>query len=98
VVLRSPELVLRLLVLVYPRSAERRRELLGELGAMRRLERPLWVAEQIETALFDGLRERVRMTFALLPQPLLLKQSPGVADPELALPWVQRALRRRWGL
>lgn len=56
----APELVLRLLTLVYPRNSVGRRELIAELRAMRRLERPTWVGEQIETALREGLRQRLR--------------------------------------
>jgi hypothetical protein len=56
----APGFVLRLLVLCYPRSNPRRRELLGELYAVPRIERPFWVAEQVEVALFEGLRDRFK--------------------------------------
>ncbi|MGW3997980.1 hypothetical protein ACWEF6_31205 [Amycolatopsis sp. NPDC004772] len=54
-----PGFVLRIAVLLYPRGDERRRELLAELYAMPRIVRPFWVAEQFETALFEGSKERI---------------------------------------
>lgn len=45
----APGVVLRLLVLAYPRSHPRRRELLAELRAIDVVHRPLWVLGQIET-------------------------------------------------
>lgn len=59
----APGVVLRLIVLFYPRGHPRRRELLGELYAVPRIERPFWVAEQLEVALFEGLRGRVGAWF-----------------------------------
>ncbi len=56
----APGFVLRLLVFAYPRSDPRRRELIAELYAMPRIQRPLWVAEQLEVALFEGLAHRIR--------------------------------------
>ncbi|MDP9164686.1 MAG: DUF2314 domain-containing protein [Actinomycetota bacterium] len=56
----APGLVLRFVTLAYPRDDPRRRELRAELFAVPRIERPLWVAEQIEVALCEGLWERVR--------------------------------------
>src|SRR5690348_6208017 len=55
----APGVALRLIVLLYPRGNLRRRELLGELYAVPRIERPFWVAEQLEVALFEGLRDRL---------------------------------------
>lgn len=54
----APGVVLRLLVRAYPRDHPRREELLGELYAMDFVKRPLWVAQQIETAVFEGLPAR----------------------------------------
>jgi hypothetical protein len=51
----APGFCLRLIVLAYPRSDPRRDELIAELYAVPRLQRPLWVAEQLEVALFEGL-------------------------------------------
>jgi hypothetical protein len=59
----TPGLCLRLLVLAYPRSDPRRTELIAELYAVPYIQRPLWVAEQLEVALFEGLPHRV---FAVL--------------------------------
>jgi len=54
----APGAVLRMIVLLFPRDDPRRRELLGELHAVPRIERPFWVIEQLEVALFEGLRHR----------------------------------------
>jgi hypothetical protein len=56
----APGFVLRLLVFAYPRSDPRRRELIAELYAVHRIQRPLWVAEQLEAALFEGVPQRIR--------------------------------------
>lgn len=55
----APGFCLRLLVLIYPRSDPRRTELIAELYAVPRIQRPLWVAEQLETALFEGFPRRL---------------------------------------
>ncbi|MDQ3274005.1 MAG: hypothetical protein M3Q39_02960 [Actinomycetota bacterium] len=55
----APGFCLRLIVLAYPRSDPRRAELIAELYAVPRVQRPLWVAEQLEVALFEGLAHRV---------------------------------------
>jgi hypothetical protein len=55
-----PGLVLRLVVLLYPKGHPRRGELIGELYARPRWERPWFVAEQLEVALSEGLPTRVR--------------------------------------
>lgn len=54
-----PGFCLRLIVLAYPRSDPRRKELIAELYAVPRIHRPLWVAEQLEVALFEGLAHRI---------------------------------------
>jgi hypothetical protein len=56
----APGLVLRLLLLVYPRSDPRRRELLAEMRAIPYFERPLFVGEQFETVLCEGVPHRAR--------------------------------------
>lgn len=56
----APGAVLRLIVLLYRHGNPRRLELLGELYAVPRIERPFWVAEQLEVALFEGLRDRLK--------------------------------------
>lgn len=55
----APGAVLRLIVLAYKRDDPRRQELLGELYGVPWIERPFWVAEQLEVALFEGLCSRV---------------------------------------
>ena len=54
----APGFCLRLIVLAYPRNDPRRAELIAELYAVPRIQRPLWVAEQLEVALFEGLPHR----------------------------------------
>jgi hypothetical protein len=58
----APGLCLRLIVLAYPRGDPRRAELIAELYAVPRIQRPLWVAEQLEVALFEGLGHRISAT------------------------------------
>lgn len=55
----APGAALRLIVLAFPRDDPRRRELLAELHAVKRVERPFWVVEQLEVAIFEGLWGRV---------------------------------------
>jgi hypothetical protein len=54
-----PGFVLRLLVMIYPRDDPRRCELVAQLYTLDRLERPLFVAEQLETVLFEGVPHRL---------------------------------------
>jgi hypothetical protein len=56
----APGFCLRLIVFAYPRGDPRRAELIAELYAVPRIQRPLWVAEQLEVALFEGLVMRAR--------------------------------------
>jgi hypothetical protein len=55
----APGALLRIIVLAFPRDDPRRAELLAELHAVPRIERPFWVLEQLEVALFEGAWERV---------------------------------------
>jgi hypothetical protein len=55
----APGALLRLIVLAFRRGDPRRSELLAELHRVPRLERPLWVVEQMEVALFEGIWERI---------------------------------------
>jgi hypothetical protein len=55
----APGALLRLIVLAFPRDDPRRQELRAELYAVPRIERPFWVAEQLEVALFEGLWNRL---------------------------------------
>lgn len=54
----APGFLLRLIVLSYKKDNPRRSELIAELYTIARHKRPFWVAEQIETAIFDGLVPR----------------------------------------
>ncbi|MEU8636801.1 hypothetical protein AB0C38_31910 [Amycolatopsis sp. NPDC048633] len=62
----APGLVLRVVVLIYPKDDPRRRELLAELYAVKRLEQPFFVAQQLETVLFEGVPHRVKAFFSWL--------------------------------
>jgi len=55
----APGLLLRLIVLAFPKNHPRRAELRGELDNVPWFERPFWVADQMEVALFEGLRSRL---------------------------------------
>ena len=81
----APGAALRLIVLAYQREDPRRKELLSELSHVPRIERPFWVAEQLETALSDGLRGRVIAWRAKRSIPALVTTVPAVVlmrDPE----------------
>lgn len=54
-----PGAALRAIVLLYPSGDPRRRELLAELYGIPHKIRPIWVAQQLETAFFDGLVPRL---------------------------------------
>jgi hypothetical protein len=55
----APGTLLRLIVLAFDRVDPRRQELLAELHHVPRVERPFWVAEQLEVALVEGLGQRL---------------------------------------
>jgi hypothetical protein len=74
----APGALLRLFVLAFRRDDPRRRELLSELHAVPRLERPFWVFEQLEVALFEGLWQRVAgRTVRYFAPFLLLRRTSG---------------------
>jgi hypothetical protein len=55
-----PGTTLRAILLLYPKDDPRRRELLAEMYSIpKRRERLLWVAEQLETAVFEGMFPRM---------------------------------------
>ena len=58
----APRFVLRFIVLAFHREDPRRRELLAEIHGVPRLERPVFVFEQLERALVEGLVERLVWT------------------------------------
>jgi hypothetical protein len=87
-----PGMSLRVIVLLYPPGHDRRRELVAELYAMPFRLRPLWVGQQLETAVFEGpparllaRRERVASRRR--------DRSPRSARPSLP-PGRRRAARR----
>lgn len=83
----APGVVLRLIVLIYRRGNPRRQELLGELYAVPRIERPFWVAEQLEVALFEGLRDRLRAW--------LSRRTTRIGDQLTAVNELERELERQ---
>lgn len=82
----APGFCLRLIVLAYPRGDPRRDELIAELYAVPRIQRPLWVAQQLEVALFEGLGHRVSATIHRLRDQRRKSRRPEVPaihpDPE----------------
>lgn len=54
-----PGLAARLISLCFRKSDPRRKELIAEVYAVPRWERPIWVAEQLERAISEGLWERI---------------------------------------
>ncbi len=76
----APGAVLRLVVRLYPKGHPRREELVAELYALPYSLRPLWVAEQIETSFFDGMRaRRSRHCAAGQPEAALVAQTVQVS-------------------
>jgi hypothetical protein len=55
-----PGASLRLILRIYPKGHPRRQELMAELYAMPRFERPFFVCEQLEMAVGEGLPARLR--------------------------------------
>ena len=55
----APGLLLRLIVRAFHPEDPRREELLAEVHAVPRLERPFWVFEQLEVAISEGLWGRI---------------------------------------
>lgn len=87
----APGAVLRIIVLAFRRDDPRRIELLGELPSVPRVERPFWVCEQLEVALFEGLAGRLA---ALIGRKRdgLRRHSPLVAPPDPNLSRRQRQI------
>jgi hypothetical protein len=55
----APGAFLRLIVLAFHRDDPRRAELIAELYVVPRVERPFWVMQQLEVALFEGVWDRI---------------------------------------
>src|SRR4051794_11414808 len=60
----APEFVLRSFLRLYPEDDERRMELLAELCSLPRRARPMFVVEQVETALREGIGAPVELRLA----------------------------------
>jgi len=91
----APGALLRLIVLAFPRDDPRRRELLAELPTVARTERPFWVFEQLERALFEGIGERVARvaTRRWHPEPLI-HRGIFLKDPESVLHYFVKVINR----
>jgi len=61
-----PGVILRVIVRLFPRADPRRRELQAELYAVPWWERPFWVAQTLEVAVFEGLGSRATAVLSLL--------------------------------
>jgi hypothetical protein len=51
----TPQLLLHLLVMIYPKAHPRRRELIAELAVVELWKRPFWAAEMLVAVPFEGL-------------------------------------------
>jgi Zn-dependent protease with chaperone function len=87
----APGFFLRLIVRAYPRGTPRRDELIAELYTVPRIQRPLWVAEQLEVALFEGLGQRISTTIRRLENPVLRVHSV-IVEHQLGLTKQQRPI------
>lgn len=77
----APGAMLRVIVLAFRRDDPRRKELLAELPSVPRIERPFWVFEQLELALFEGLAGRL---VTLIDQVQRYRRWPLRAQPPAA--------------
>lgn len=96
----TPGFCLRLIVLAYPRNDPRRTELIAELYAEPRIQRPLWVAEQLEVGLFEGLGHRLSaVSHRLTRRPTIDPMAENLVTPDGdvkgdELPgWIHREVR-----
>jgi hypothetical protein len=96
----APGFCLRLIVLAYPRSDPRRAELIAELRAIPRIQRPPLVAEQLEVGLFEGLGHRVSAVIhRLTRRPTIHSMAEYIVTPARSdkgdeLPgWIHREVR-----
>ena len=82
----APGLVLRVIVLAYPRSHPRRRELFAELYVVPYVERPWFVAQHLERAVFDGTaaRKQAAAQRRRKAEPAIVSRSPD-GDWELGI-------------
>jgi hypothetical protein len=76
----APGVVLRMILFCYDRNNPRRQELLSELYDVPRIERPFWVAEQLELALFEGLRDRIKPLSERKPRSQLVAGTVAAFD------------------
>lgn len=56
----APSVLVRVLSWTFPAGDSRRAEMIGELHAVPTWERPIWAAQQLEVAVFEGVPARLR--------------------------------------
>ena len=71
----APGFILRVAVKIYPRHDPRRKEIIADLYVMRRIERPFYVAEQLETVLLEGLPQRFARLLYRILRPIRMRRS-----------------------
>jgi hypothetical protein len=74
----APGVVLRCLLLAWPRDDPVRAELLADLAMLPFRERPFFVASQIPNAVFDGLATRIRVARRSRAARRAARLSPGL--------------------
>lgn len=87
----APGVTLRVIIRAWPHDHPRRRELMAELKAVPYVERLLWVAEQVESAIFDGLPTRYRSRGELFRSRQSVAALVGVVGLHCVLPVVAGA-------
>lgn len=78
-----PKFVMHLMVLIYPRDHDRRRELPAELEVVPYRERLLWVFGQCTTVLFEGVPARARDIRSRQQERSRLNEFAGSTDVQL---------------
>lgn len=109
-----PGAALRVIVRAFPKEDPRRRELQAELYVVPWWERPFWVAQQLEVAVFEGLGGRIRTASSAIARRAIaatfrswairrdLLQTIDSVAPQKRLRWALRecmsASSQRWHL
>ena len=88
----APGFCLRLILLAYRRSDPRRAELLAELYTVPYIQRPLWVAAQLEHAVCEGLGHRASEAIHQLTGRHQPRARTGIVLGRTALAWLALAL------
>jgi hypothetical protein len=88
----APGALLRLIALAFRRDDPRRSELLAELRVVPRVERPFWVVEQLELAVFEGVWNRVRPSLKDLQRTAILQSMVGLLIVGVTVVALQQAM------